>query len=249
MDKAVPFKEKTVRSYLTRPIGNKMLNENIEKAKTLRAEGKSIKTIAKILDVSPSSVLNWTKSIILTEAQRLQLLSNPKSEEAVKNRVAATVLTYKKRREEYQNEGRKAAQENNIEHAMFCMLYWGEGAKSRNELKLVNTDPDMLIFFVTFLKKYFKIPQEKISYRINAYLDNGKTSQDIENYWSNVLGLPLASCRKTIEITPRSDGTKRKKNIHVNGMCAISVFDTKLVQHVFGAIQEYAKIQRPEWIS
>ena len=41
-------------------------------------------------------------------------------------------------------------------------------------------------------------------------------------------------------------GSQRKKLKY--GVGVISVYDTKLVQEIYGAIQEYAGFSNPEWI-
>lgn len=52
-----------------------MRTKQIEKQKAceMRSNGESIKQIARKLKVSPSSVLAWTKNIILTETQKSKL--------------------------------------------------------------------------------------------------------------------------------------------------------------------------------
>jgi len=45
------------------------------------------------------------------------------------------------------------------------MLYWAEGEKDRNALRFYNSDPEMVRFFVFFLKKYFDLRDEEIKSR------------------------------------------------------------------------------------
>jgi hypothetical protein len=41
---------------------------------------------------------------------------------------------------------------------------------------------------------------------------------------------------------------KRRKNKLPYGTCRLVVHDTALVQSIYGAIQEYAGFERPEWL-
>jgi hypothetical protein len=38
------------------------------------------------------------------------------------------------------------------------MLYWAEGAKHRNVVGLTNSDADLLLKFVCFLRRSFDVP-------------------------------------------------------------------------------------------
>lgn len=127
------------------------------------------------------------------------------------------------------------------------MLYWGEGTKNRNSLKMVNSDPDMLAFFLRFLRECLQVPDEDITVEIVCYLGNGLTLDEIEGYWLDQFDLPQACMRKSIvNIQPTSSQQRGRKLYY--GVCKLCVHNTRLVQHVFGAIQEYAGIDKPEWL-
>lgn len=63
------------------------------------------------------------------------------------------------------------------------------------------------------------------------------------------LGLPKSSIKKTNIVKDR-DGNKSgtKRNRHVYGMCTVTINRTDIVQHIFGAIQEIADFNCPEWL-
>jgi hypothetical protein len=44
-------------------------------------------------------------------------------------------------------------------------------------------------------------------------------------------------------------GSDKSRNVLPYGVCAIRVHRTRAVQHIFGAIQEYAGIDKPEWLA
>jgi hypothetical protein len=43
-------------------------------------------------------------------------------------------------------------------------------------------------------------------------------------------------------------GSEIKRSILEHGVCGVGVYDVELVQHIFGAIQEYCNFSRPEWL-
>src|SRR4051794_22156041 len=78
-------------------------------ARELRLQGMSIKQIAKTLAVSPSSVFYWTRDIELTPDQKRQNLrgsTGPQSPERVARRGAEWRDRSRRKRLEYQEEGR-----------------------------------------------------------------------------------------------------------------------------------------------
>ena len=148
-----------------------------------------------------------------------------------------------------QAEGRALARANDWMHAAGCMLYWAEGAKQRNQLCFSNSDPEMIRFFVTFLRTYFYVPDEAI--RMTCYLfgDHVEQLNEVEEFWLRVAQLPRMSLRPSV-INRYSISSKRKKRFKTlpYGTCRIVVNRTGVVQSIFGAIQEYAGFERETWL-
>src|SRR5215210_3912254 len=113
-----------------------------EEARRLRRDlGMPFKRIATNLGVSSATVHHWTRDIELSEEHR---------ERNRRQEYAARATTWsdlsRARRASYQQQGRAKAREADALHQAGCMLYWAEGAKSRNSLTLANSDPQMLRF-------------------------------------------------------------------------------------------------------
>jgi len=132
---------------------------------------------------------------------------------------------------------------------MGCMLYWAEGAKSRNSLKLANSDPNMLAFFTRFLKECFGVSPDDFVARVNCYTTPELSADDVELYWSAKLGIPRAVFQKaTVDHFPTSSSGKKEGKLPY-GVCAVGVRrSTWLLQHIYGAIQEYAGFDEPAWL-
>ncbi|MEK6275897.1 MAG: hypothetical protein AABM30_11235 [Actinomycetota bacterium] len=54
--------------------------------------------------------------------------------------------------------------------------------------------------------------------------------------------------RKSTINTYSKYSKKKRRNKLPYGTCRLTVSDTRLVQHIYGAIQEYAGFEREEWV-
>ena len=73
------------------------------------------------------------------------------------------------------------------------MLYWAEGAKERNTVKLCNSDPNLLALFRRFLVDGLGVDPARLRLRLHVYLGNDLTIQEIEDYW-----LELLACMEAV---------------------------------------------------
>lgn len=110
------------------------------------------------------------------------------------------------------------------------MLYWGEGDKAtKAQVRLANTDPELIKLFVFFLRKVCNIPTEKIGVHILTYPDIEDKSN--RQYWSNISGIALENFLKSVHIQGRH---KTKRLGH--GVCSVYVSST------------YFKVKMLEWL-
>ncbi len=221
--------------------------EKKREARQYRKQGKSMKWIAERIGVARSSVSVWTRDIQLTPEQEEALNNSNERREAQKKGARANVIKHRKLRKKYQEEGRIKARQGDALHLAGCMLYWAEGFKSRNELKFVNADADMIVIFMQFLRKSLLIPDKNIKVRIVAYLGNGLNPDDIKSYWLSVTNLDVKQLNKCVFNNQPSSSQQRGRILHY-GVCELLVYSTKYMQHIYGAIQEYMNIDKPEWL-
>lgn len=215
----------------------KKKNEAIE----LRKQGLSMKEISKELQVSQSSVSLWVRDIVLTPEQILKLSAN----NPIINRQLSGAKTKSNnarlKRLEFQLKGKNKAKEGNLLHQAGCLLYWAEGTKSKNSCRFTNSDINMILLYMKFLRECFQLENKFISLTINCYTTNGISKEDIEKYWLDKLGLDKSSLRKGVEnLRPRSVTNQIRHNKLMYGIISINVNSTEIVQHIYGAIQEYA---------
>jgi hypothetical protein len=128
------------------------------------------------------------------------------------------------------------------------MLYWAEGAKGATAIEFSNSDPRMVLLFRRFLTDSLNVRRETILLALNVYTNNGLTIEEIERYWLHLLGLPETSVRKhTLNHRPTSSSGRAKKRLPY-GVCTLRVHNTWMLQHIYGAIQEYAGFEEPAWL-
>lgn len=162
----------------------------------MRIEGKSIKNVEKSFGIPRSTLSGWFKNIELTKRQKDTLVKNRSN--ALKKARAKAVEWHNLQKENRLKEAEKQAanllsaidaKDPSIQELALAMLYLGEGIKANRELGLGNTNPLVLKFFVSVLQTNFDIDKNKI--RCELYLRADQNSEELKQYWSKQLGIPL----------------------------------------------------------
>jgi hypothetical protein len=215
-------------------------------ARDLRAAGWSIKEIESHLCVSRSSVSLWVRDVELGPAQRNRLLERTRLGPLVAaERKAAAAREI---RRGYQEEGRRMARERGATYAAGCMLHWAEGSKARNAVKLTNSDPDLLAYFVLFLREHFEVDESRIRLACNLFADHAEQQRGIEEFWLSRLGLGRDALRASTVNTFSKYSQKKRANKLPYGTAAVIVHSTRIAQMIYGSIQELAGFERPDWL-
>ena len=209
------------------------------------------KRIAAALEISPATALAWTKDIELTPEQKhanLRGPTGPLNPERVRRAAASWAAVSRARRAICQAEGRATARHGDPLHLAGCMLYWAEGAKARHAIQFTNSDPRMLVLFRRFLVESLGIERERICLAINVYTGNGLTIDEIERHWLDLLDLPKSAARKHMINHMPTSSSGRAKNKLPYGVCTLRVHNSWMLQHIYGAIQEYGGFEEPAWL-
>lgn len=226
----------------------KVKTQEKEKAKVLRSSGKSVNEIAKELGVSKSSVSVWVRDVQLTVEQidRIKSISPRFPNLRAETNKREALLE----RKQFQALGRQKAKSASPLFIMGCMLYWGEGSKNRNAVRISNADSDLLKLFIRFLREEFDIKNDDIAIRIAAYSNNDLTCEQIREHWLSVLEIPECCVKQIVLDRYATENAKKnkKKGKLPYGTCELTVGRTSIVQQIFGAIQEFGDFQRDIWI-
>lgn len=217
------------------------------RARALRREGKSIREIAVEVGAAKSSVSNWVRDIALPESLQAALdARDPVRARRLTGSRAWSRLNREKR-QAFQSRGRERARSGDALYIAGCMLFWAEGSKQPNQVVMTNSDDQVLRVFVEFLREHFGVASTRIKLTVNCYLGNGLSLREIEDHWLAVLTLPRSSlCPSVVNCQPRS--SKGSHRVLRHGTARVAVGSTAIAQEIFGAIQEFAGFERPEWI-
>lgn len=206
-----------------------------------------MKDIAATLGVSVSSVSRWTRDVDLDEAQRAALHeANPAlNGRRLGQRIGAARA--RDARAAAQEHGRRLAATGDPLHLLGCMLYWAEGSKGRNCVTFTNSDPDMVATFLSFLRARYRTSDRQVSVRLNVFLGNGLALETIEAWWLERLRLPASSLRRAIVNRPSRASAGKRRTLPY-GTVRLTVNSTFVLQSIYGGIQAYAGVDRPEWL-
>jgi transcriptional regulator with XRE-family HTH domain len=222
--------------------------ERHEARRLRREQGLSVKEIARRIGVSQSSVSVWVRDIDLSDDQHAVLRLHNKIYDGQRKGRAIAAANRRAERRAAQERGRLFARRDDRLFTAGCMLYWAEGGKDRNQVRFSNSDPEMVSFFVSFLRLCFGLSDAEIKVTCHLYADHAEHQHEIERFWLTTLDLPETSLCKSI-VNVYSKYTKRKRvGMLPYGTCRVVVSRTHVVQAIFGAIQEIAGFDREQWL-
>ncbi|PIR73351.1 MAG: hypothetical protein COU40_02960 [Candidatus Moranbacteria bacterium CG10_big_fil_rev_8_21_14_0_10_35_21] len=120
--------------------------------------------------------------------------------------------------------------------AIGTMLYWGEGGKSEkaNIIDFANSDENMIILFLKFLRKICGVDENKL--RIYAYLYSNQNINKNINFWSKITRIKKSQFTKPYI---RNDFDENKKDKMPHGLIHIRYADKKLLRIIKSWIEEY----------
>ncbi len=215
----------------------------------LRKQGKSINQIVQLVQASKGSVSTWVRHIQLTDEQKERLMGScPSMNRGMKEWPDKLKKQAMGSREKYQQLGREMVKINDPLFIAGCMLYWAEGSKTRTQVGFVNSDAGMVRLFIDFLKQCFNVKDNDLRIGCYYYVNDDITCEQVEQHWKNELRLPESCFNKTCSNKVyRKAKTKRAERTKF-GTCRIRVHDVKIIQMIYGAIQEFSKHDNPEWV-
>lgn len=119
------------------------------------------------------------------------------------------------------------------------MLYWGEGYKTERAsgIDFANSDPEMLVFFVNFLRLICKVDESRL--RILMYCYSNQDLKKLITFWSKKLQI---SKKQFIKPYVKESADKKSKNKMQYGLVHIRYNDKKLLILMLEWIEKYKKI-------
>jgi hypothetical protein len=176
-----------------------------EQARHLRATGLPLVDIAARLGVSKSSVSLWVRDIRFDPRPRV-----------TRGRLRAPNALQRRKQAEIDRllaEGRDRV--GRLSEREFLVagvaLYAGEGSKGDGRLRFANSDPRMIVFFCSWLRRFFEIDESRL--RIHLYLHEGLDVTAAIAYWSALTGVPPTQFLKPYRAVP-DPSIRHAKHVH-----------------------------------
>lgn len=211
-----------------------------ELAQQLRKRGFTYREIAKIAEVSVSTVSVWFSRETWSQA----ITEDNQKRAARENRKRISLLN-KARSNQYKKLYAEAERSAVIEYKHYknsplfiagLMLYIGEGDNSDNHLtRIANARPDVHRIFIKFVEAYLGVPREKIRFWLLLYPD--LSPQKCSRYWAGTLKLPISQFHKYQVI----EGRSKKRTLHYgvgNTIIGGTVLKKKLLKWIDLASKE-----------
>jgi transcriptional regulator with XRE-family HTH domain len=194
------------------------MNKLRKKAEKLRSEGYSYSMINQKLGISKSTMSYWFKDKPFRPNQE------------VLDRIAlgpamTGIRSHNRRVEEIKALKQKGIEEIGelSERELWLIgigLYIGEGSKTTERVRIINSDPDVIKFGVRWLKDICGLSEDNITIALHIYPDNNP--QECVRYWQGVTGIPRENFRKT-QVDRRENKKKGKRGSLPHGTAHVSV--------------------------
>jgi transcriptional regulator with XRE-family HTH domain len=205
-------------------VGYRGKLEAQEKARLLRAEGRTLADIAALLGVSKSSVSLWVRDMDIEVRRRAPTRRRPHPFHLAKlaevdecNRVGRERLAC-------------------ISEEAFLVagtaLYAGEGAKRDGNVLFANTDAQMVRFFCAWFRRFFSVDEDRL--RVRVYLHEGLDIEAAEDFWSAVTGVPRSQFRAPYRA--KADASIRS-NKHEHGCVYVGYSCSRTHREVMGLVR------------
>ena len=117
------------------------------------------------------------------------------------------------------------------------MIYWGEGTKGGNSVVVSNSDPDMAVIFLKFLRIICGISEDLL--RAVLYYYQNQNEKDLKVFWSKKTKIPLSQFSKSF-----LHGGARHSYKHLSpfGTISIRYSDKKLLDTIKSWIYSYKNL-------
>lgn len=177
-----------------------------QKAIELREAGYSYNYIMKHVPVAKSTLSDWLYDIPFTP--------NKHTQETIGNaRLASGVYRNNLKKENVKNATEQACKDMHyLSERDICMLglglYIGEGGKTCNITRIINSDPKIINMVLRWFRAQFGITNENLKVRLHIYPDIDKDKAI--GYWSDVLKI-----EKVYFSNPTVDTRTNKKRTYV----------------------------------
>jgi hypothetical protein len=179
---------------------NKIIKNNVRQ---LRSKGLSLGQIYEKTGVPKTTIRSWIKDIKLSQKQLDEFKSKTQKalqEGRIRKQKQSKALRFNKEKE-FLHKGIASIGHLTNRDCLIAgiALYWGEGFKNQHEHRLgfCNSDPEMIRFYIKWLKKSLGVKKESLIVRLTLNESYKDRAEDIESYWLKITGISKSQFTKT----------------------------------------------------
>lgn len=170
------------------------MNQLRKKAEKLRLLGYSYGMIHEKLAISKSTLSNWLNQIAFNPNRKVM-------EKIGKAKLKSALYKHRFKMQDIKQRKQEAAQEiGKLTHRDIFMLgigiYFGEGSKSIEEIRISNSDPMIIRLSLVWLQKFCGLKKHHFRITLHSYpdIDHRKALQ----FWSKKTTIPTTQFTKTV---------------------------------------------------
>ena len=192
-----------------------------ERARALRAGSWTLAEIAAELGVARSSVSLWVRDVDFV----------PRARRMGPRRPSSLMLAKRREIEELRRAGQDAIGQLSEREFLIAgtALYAAEGAKQDGAVRFANTDPRMILFFVTWLRRFFVVEESRL--RMRVYLHEGLDIDAANAFWSQLTRIPISQFGKPYRAVARGSFRHSK---HVLGCPSVGLSCSRTHRTIMG---------------
>lgn len=191
----------------------------VQEVRKARRTGLSIKKLGMRFGVPETTVSKWVRDI---PSLNKKFISAREKEKELKSELHSLTENF------VVDEG--------LAKIFISLLYWCEGSKypASDCVAFTNSDCTLVKTFLEFLRRGFKIKEEKI--RVHLQIHSTHSWEDTMQFWSKLLKISPSQFYKPTITKP----TNKMKRLNYKGTCTIKYFDVKLVLNIMGLYESLA---------
>ena len=204
--------------------------EEQARARELRARAWTLREIAEELGVAKCSVSLWVREVEFDPASRRSRATGRRprgSDHPLRRRKLAEIARIER-------EARSRIKTLGDREFLVAGLglYAGDGAKGEGQVRLSNSNPDIVAFFCRWLRRFFDIDESRM--RVMLYLHQGLDLELAVDHWSEVTGVPPQQFTKPYRAVP--DASIRH-NKHVHGCAHVGYGCTRTQREILALMR------------
>ncbi len=208
-----------------------------EQAIRLRKEGASVKEIAHMLHISPSTSSLWLSDVALSPIALNRLAQKRINGQHKSSEVKKKMVKNRKQR----NQAEMALIIKNIPHhpsldLLLCsFLYWGEGSKTGSFVGFTNSNPQMIAIFLKLFRSAFLLDEKKFHCLLHIHEYHNDSQEKL--YWSKITNIPVDHFFNSYH----KPHTSIRKNLNYHGTISVRYYDVNVADKINSIYNIYAQ--------